>query len=204
MKKSSTLLKVSLLAGIFAMGCITQASAQTVNVTNEVAAVMPAFTSDKTLSDGLQIIWDNVAASTNFAVALGGGRGIKGDKNLAFVDYVYNISDHVGAVLGYDAIRAGGSTTYSFVKGGLQLKAEIAPLKNFGFPTFKVTPFTALLIDSNAGHVGQVIVAGASHRWTLSKNWGLNVGGFYENRSGGNTTTDGVYLCGFLAASRNF
>lgn len=163
---------------------------------------LPAL--NPSLSGGLQQIWDATATSTNFAVAVGAGRGLKGDKNLAFADYCYNLNNNVGLILGYDAIRAGGTTTYSFVKGGLQLKADIYPLKNFGLTTFKVTPFAALLINSGSGNVGQIVVAGASHRFTLTKNWGLNLGGFYENRTGGKSITDGVYLCGMLALSRNF
>lgn len=159
---------------------------------------------DPSISAGLQQIWDAAAGSTNYAVVIGGGRGIQGNKNLAYADYVYNLNGNVGAILGYDAIRFDNQTTYSFVKGGLQLKADIYPFKQIGLPNVKVTPFAGILIDSGNGKVGQIIVAGASHRFALSKNWGLNLGGFYENRTGGISKTDGVYLCGFIALSRNF
>lgn len=205
MKKNSFLpgLCAMLVFGILG-GCAFHARAQETVVTNPVAAVMPAF-KDPTISGGLQQIWDAAAGSTNFAVAIGGGRGIKGNKNLAFADYVYNISGNVGVILGYDALKVdGGATTYNFVKGGLQLKADIYPLKNFGLETFKVTPFAAILMSSHSGNVGEVVVAGASHRWALSKSWGLNVGAFYENRTGGNDPGNGVYVCGLLALSRNF
>ena len=183
-------------------GC-AHAYGQEVNVTNPVP--MPAM-KDATLSGGLQQVYDSLAGSTNFAIVISGGRGVKGDKNLAFADYVYNLSGNVGLVLGYDAIRASGNnTTYNFVKGGLQLKADIYPLKNFGLTDFKVTPFAAILMSSHDGSVGEIIVAGASHRWALSKSWGFNVGGFYENRTGGNDSSlNGVYICGFAAFSRNF
>lgn len=207
MKTGYKIIKTTILAALLALG-FQAATAQTVS-TNASGGTTTTTNplKDATLSDGFQVIYDNLAGSTNFAVAFGGGRGIKGDKNLAFADYVYNVSDNVGLLLGYDAIRAGSgnSTTYNFVKGGLQLKADIYPLKNIGLPDFKVTPFAGILISSHDGSVGEIVLAGASHRWALSQNWGFNVGGFYENRTGGNDSSlNGVYVCGFAAFSRNF
>lgn len=192
---------LSLFAGLLYVGC-PKAHGQSTNPPADFTSGIVKV--DPSLSHGLQEIWDATTVSTNFAVAIGAGRGIKGNKNLAFADYIYNLTGNVGAVLGYDAVRVNGSTSYNFVKGGLQLKADIYPLKNIGFPTFKVTPFTAVLIDSGGGKVGQIVVAGASHRFTISKTWGLNVGGFYENRSGGDAAADGVYICGMAAFSHNF
>jgi hypothetical protein len=191
-----------IVLGLIAASCGKLANAQSTNPPADFTSGIVKV--DPSLSHGLQEIWDATTGSTNFAIAAGAGRGIKGDKNMAYLDYIYNMTGNVVAVLGYDAINVGRVTTYNFVKGGLQLKADIYPLKNLGFPTFKVTPFTALLINSGGGKVGQIVVAGASHRFTISKTWGLNIGGFYENRSGGDSAADGVYVCGMFAFSHNF
>jgi hypothetical protein len=160
-----------------------------------------------TISGGLQEVWDATAASTNSAFAVGGGRGLHGNHNLIFVDYLYNFNDNAGLLLGFDDIARGSDFTsdgVAFVKGGFNVKADIAPLKRFGLPTFKVTPFVALLMYEANGNVGQIAVAGVKHGWRIGKSWDFNAGVFYESRSGGNSETDGKYLCGLLALTYGF
>ena len=177
--------------------------AQEVNVTN--AAVMPSF-GNPTISGGLQQLYDATTGSTNFAVAIGGGRSLKGNYNLLFADYLYNFNQNVGAVLGFDDIAEGSKFTTQdicFVKGGLNLQAEIAPFKSFA-PNFKVTPFGSLLMSSGNGRVGQIVVAGANYKLGIGKGWCFNLGGFYENRSGDGLPTDRAFAAGNLAVSRGF
>jgi hypothetical protein len=160
-----------------------------------------------TISGGLQQLWDATAASPKSAWTLGGGRGLHGNHNLIFLDYLYNFNDNAGLLLGFDDIASGTdfkSDSVAFVKGGFNVKAEIAPFARFGLPNFKVTPFVALLMYSANGDVGQIAVAGASHAWHIGKSWDLNVGAFYESRSGGNSETDGKYLCGMVTFSHGF
>lgn len=167
---------------------------------------LPPQLSDPSISGGLQQIYDAALGSTNFAVAVGGGRSTKGNNNLGFADYIYNFNQNVGAVLGYDYLWSstkGIPSNLNFVKGGLNVKAEIAPLKSIA-PNFKVTPFSVILIDTSAGQVGQIVVAGADYHIGIAKGWMFNVGGFYENRTGGNTAYDGAYICGHIAISKGF
>ena len=209
MKKNTTiapilhLVLLFTLAGVMFFGC-RKASGQT--ITN-----MPAFastiTSDPTISGGLQEIYNATLDSTNFAVALGGGRSLKGGNTLAFADYIYNFNENVGAVLGYDYLWSstkGQASSANFVKGGLNLQAPIKPFKNFGATNFTVTPFGSLLMSSGNGQVGQIEVGGINYETPMF--WGIrmNLGGFYENRSGNDSPYNGAYLCGHIAISKGF
>ena len=165
-------------------------------------------------SDGiLQQVWDSTAGSTNFAIVAGGGRGLTGNKNLVFADAVYDLSQNAGLIIGYDNLFSNdkrmGSSSASVVKGGLNLKADLYPLKRFGFGKFKVTPFAAYLVatptggTSNNGGIAQIALVGADYE--TAPFWGIraHIGGFYENRTGqGNW--DGNYICGHVAISKGF
>lgn len=160
-----------------------------------------------TISGGFQQIYDAALDSTNFAVAVGYGRSLKGNNSLAFIAYNYNLNNLVAMTLGFDDIGHGTKFTsdnIDFVKGGLTLQTEIAPLKNWGLPNFKVTPFGSLLMSSGNGRVGQIVVAGANWRIGIAKGWYFNLGGEYENRSGDGLPTDGAYIAGHLAVSKSF
>lgn len=191
--------------------CGLAASGQTTN-TNPPASfssgvTIPPQLADPTISGGLQQIYDAALGSTNFAIAFGGGRAIHGNHTLGFVDYLYNFNGNAGLILGYDYITdktRTASQNLNFVKGGFNVQAQIAPLKNFGLTNLLVTPFASILIDSSGGQIGQIVVAGANYEIGIGKGWNFNLGGFYENRSGGNTAADGVYICGELAISRKF
>lgn len=175
--------------------------------TAEIVAGIPVVASNPTISGGLQQVYDAALGSTNFSLALGGGRGLKGNHNLVFVDYLYNFNANAGLLLGFDDIATGSKFTtdnIAFVKGGFNLQAEIAPFKNWGLSNFKVTPFGSLLMSSSGGDVGQIIVGGINEQIGLGKGWKFNLGAFYENRTGGNSATDGAYLCGHLAVSKGF
>jgi len=61
-----------------------------------------------------------------------------------------------------------------------------------------------VLIDTGGGQVGQIIVTGANYKIGIGKGWNFNLTGFYENRTGGDTSVDGAYICAAIAFSRNF
>ena len=215
MKNKSTLLKVSLFAGILAVGCFTQSFAQTNSATPPATFASQGITLPSsispTISGGFEQIAQAALGSTNFAVAIGGGRGLHGNNNLIFADYLYNFlndgTTKAGATIGFDEIAHGAHFTtdnVNFVKGGLTVSTAIAPLKGWGLTNFYISPFASILICTSGGQVGQIVVTGANYEIGIGKGWKFNVSGFYENRTGGDTSTDGAYICGALAISRNF
>ena len=164
-----------------------------------------------TISGGLEQVMQAALGSTNFAVAVGGGRGLHGNNNLLFVDYLYNFvgdgKTSAGFILGFDEIAHGAHFTtdnVNFVKGGLNVQTVIAPLKGWGLTNFFIAPFASVLIDTGGGQVGQIIVTGANYKIGIGKGWNFNLTGFYENRTGGDTSVDGAYICAAIAFSRNF
>lgn len=204
MKQLFTFIATIAIAAI-AFGC-QKAAAQT--STSQVPNLLTNLPVNPTISGGLQQVWDAATTSTNFALVAGAGRSLHGQNLLAFADYVYNLSDNVGVVLGYDAIRSkvgdGHITTYNFVKGGVQLSAKIAPFKNFGLPNVYLTPFGGILMSSSGGSVGQIVYTGLNYRIPISSSWAFNLGALYENRTGGQTDTEGAYLGGHIAFSHAF
>ena len=172
---------------------------------------LPASVSP-TISGGIEQIAQAALGSTNFAVALGGGRGLHGNNNLLFADYFYNFlnsgTTKAGATLGFDEIAHGQHFTtdnVNFVKGGLTVQTQIAPLKGWGLTNFLIAPFASVLISTSGGQVGQIIVTGANYQIGIGKGWDFNLSAFYENRTGGSdATVDGAYICGAIAFSRNF
>jgi hypothetical protein len=201
------------LAACF-FGCAHHARAQsnTPPVTFASEGITLPQSVSPTISGGIQQIAQSALGSTNFAVALGGGRGLHGNNNLLFADYLYNFlnngSTKAGATLGLDEIAHGNHFTtdnVNFVKGGLTVSTAIAPLKSWGLTNFFISPFASVLISTSGGQVGQIVVAGANYEIGIGGGWKFNLSGFYENRTGGSDTSlDGAYLCGAIAFSRNF
>ena len=173
-----------------------------------------------TLSRSLQDLWDLTLGSTNGAVILSGGRGLKGNKNFIAADYLYNLNQNAGLIFGYDYLfsndKRQGAASANILKGGLNLQADIHPFKRFSsdtnsfFNTFKVTPFTALMIitpmngtDNNHG-IGQAAIVGADWESPLLFNKvHLHLGGYYENRTG-QEAWDGNYAALHAAVSYGF
>jgi len=197
MKKLITIIGVA----IFAMVANAQTNSQQPNLMGAMPTISP------TISGGIQEIYDAALGSTNYAVTLGGGRATTGNYNLVFVDYLYNFNNNVGLVLGFDDIAHGlnfNAQNVMFVKGGLNLQAQFAPLKNWGLPNLYVTPFGSLLMSEGNGHVGQIVVGGANFNLALSHTWNFHVGPFWENRSGSGLATDRSYACLDVAISKGF
>lgn len=209
--------KIAITILITAATMITIAArAQSVTVTNivittNVVNLIPELPINPTISGGLGQIAQAAFESTNFAVTIGGGRGLHGNHNLLFADYLYNFMNNgtstAGLLLGFDEIAPGFNFTQNgvnFVKGGLNISTKIAPFTGLGWTNIVLHPFASVLIDTGNGQVGEIVVGGADWGVQLSKNWALHIGGIYENRTGGDTTTDGAYLGGFFALSRNW
>jgi len=177
-----------------------KAHAQSVNITNPAPA-MPSF------SSGLQQIYDVITVSTNYAVAIGGGRATTGNRSLAYADYIYNVSQNVGLVIGGDHLwtskKSGIPAQSNLVKGGVTLSALIYPLKNFGLTNVCMTPFANLLVASGSGQVSEIITAGDKLNLVTFSGWNLGVIGFYENRIGAGYWT-GKYICGGLEVNKGF
>jgi len=174
--------------------------AQTVLVTNPAPA-MPSF------SSGLQQIYDSVTVSTNYAIATGYGRATTGNRNLAFADYIYNVSQNVGMVAGYDYLwtskASGIPSQANMVKGGISFSADLHPLKNYGLTNFIVTPFANGLVASGSGGVSEILTVGGKTVLVTFIGWNLNLCGFYEKRTGSGYW-DAAYVCGAVAFSKGF
>ena len=195
--------------------CSAASHAQTVTLTNiltttNVINLLPI--QNPTITGGLEAIAQAVTESTNWAVNAGYGRGLKGNNNLVFADYDYNFVNSpdgttVGLVLGFDEVFHGSQfngNNVDFVKGGLSVSIAITPLASVGYTNFVLHPFASILMDSGNGQVGEIVVSGFDWSTKISTSWAIHAGGFYENRTGGDTSTDGNYIAGFVAFSRNW
>ena len=173
-----------------------------------------------TLSHSLQELWDVTAGSTNGAVVMSAGRGLTGNKNFVAADYIYNLNQNAGLIFGYDYLFSNdkrmGAAQANILKGGLNLQAQLYPLKRFSTDTnsfahnFHVTPFASVLIitpingTSNNGGIGQATIAGADWESPLLFNKvHLHLGGYYENRTG-QGAWDGNYAALHAAVSYGF
>ncbi len=202
MKRSSQalayILSTIIIACLFATSL--QVKAQTITVTNPAPA-MPSF------SAGLQQIYDSVAVSTNYALAFGGGRSTTGNKNLGFADYVYNVSQNVGLVVGYDylwtAKKYGIASQANLIKGGISFSALIYPLKNFGLTNFAVMPFANGLVATGNGSASEIITAGGKFTFASFSGWNFGGVGFWETRKDAVYWT-ADYICAALEFDKGF
>jgi hypothetical protein len=175
--------------------------AQEVNVTNSVSGQMPSFNA------GLQQIYDAATSATNYGVVFGGGRSTTGQRNLAFADLAYNFNSNVGLIIGYDYLWAskhlGQPSQANLVKGGVNLQANVQPLKNFGLTNFTVTPFGFALVATGNGNVSEILGAGVKTTLYTFKGFDLGGGLMYETRTGAGFW-NGKYITGFLSLSKGF
>ena len=183
--------------------CGLAASAQTATNTAPLTGTnaMPTF------SAGLQELYDSVTVSTNYAVALGAGRATTGDRNLAYADYIYNVSQNVGLVIGGEHLwtskKAGIPSQSNVVKGGITLSAQIYPLKNFGLTNVCMTPFANGLVATGGGTASTIVTVGDKINLATFSGWNLGLAGMYEKRSNAGYWTAN-YVCGMLALSKGF
>lgn len=159
------------------------------------------------LSSGLQQIYDAATSSTNFGVAIGGGRSTIGQRSLAFADLAYNFNQNVGLLIGYDYLTASKHLNQpsqaNLVKGGLNLQVDLKPFKNFGLTNFTLTPFGFALMASGNGNVSEILGGGVKTKILSFKGVDLNAGVLYEDRTGAGFW-NGRYVAGFLALSKGF
>lgn len=192
--KNSTIAILLIVSAVF---CCLAAKGQTNNppiegVPNLLGSVTPA---EQSL---LQELYDSTIGTTNGIVVFGAARKLTGNVNRGFVDYIYSFNANAGLVLGVDTTwGTGRDTTANVVKGGINLKANIYPFKNFGATNFFVTPFVSVLIatpldgTSNNGGIGQLTVTGIDYEHAFTKNLSGDIGLFYENVTGEGSGLDG-------------
>ena len=159
-------------------------------------------------SNGLQEIYDSVAVSTNYALTFGAGRATTGNRNAAYADYVYDVSQNVGLVVGYDylwtAKAAGVPSQANLVKGGITLSALIYPLKNFGLTNVAVTPFANVLLATGNGSASEIITAGGKVDLVkFGGGWNFGAVGFWETRKDAGYWT-GDYIFAGLVVHKGF
>lgn len=189
-----------------------------------------AQTNPPVLRDGLNEIKDAFLTSTNWALVVGYGRALEGNRNLAFADLCYRIPIQpvdVGLILGYDALwssddlespatasntwkpKASGSKTWNAVRGGLSLSMEVQPFKFLGgdnyFTRMKARPFVADLLATprDGAPVGNILVTGANVSLVNVGRLQLGAMGAWEQRSG-QGVWDGSYLLIGLTGSLGF
>lgn len=191
MKRIINLLSIAII--LIVVASAQAQNGQTVTVTN-----MPSF------SSGLQTIYDSLAGSTNWGGSFGYFRATSGNKCGAYGMALYNFNSTVGAVIGYDYLWSGRLHTDNLVKGGLNLQADLAPLKQFGLTNFIVTPFAYALVASGSGQVSEVIGGGAKTQiFAWANGIAIDALVIYENRTGAGYW-DGRYVGGGLAVTYRF
>ena len=159
-----------------------------------------------TFQAGAQQIYDAVTTSTNFGLALGGGRSTTGNRNLAYGDFVYNVSQAVGLVIGYDYLwtsTKGVPAQANLVKGGLTIQAPLQPFKNVGWTNVVVTPYAFALVATGNGSMSQILGGGINYKLTEWKGFKFNVGLLYEQRTDAGYW-DAKYIAGTLAITHGF
>ena len=137
-----------------------------------------------------QQFYDATIGTTNGVFVVTAARKLTGNANRFSLDYFYSFNNNAALVLGVDNARSGGYSVSSILKGGLTLKSEIAPLKNFGLTNFLVQPYGFVLMatpisgTSNNGGIGQLAGVGLNYEHSFTKNLSMDIGGFYENATG--------------------
>lgn len=164
-----------------------------------------------TISGGIQEIADAIGNSTNWTIVAGAGRGLQGNKNLAFADAVYSLNDNVGLVAGADYLWAKGQDdSANTVKGGITLKAQVHPFKFLGstFLTNVVCqPFVVEAIATPYGNdndsVATISTVGVNFDLAKVKNFTFVAGVQYEDRTGAGKYS-GQYALIHLGFGRRF
>ena len=192
MKTITKLFLIGIVLEIVSGAVLAQAQS-----TNTIGSFTPAETSL------MQQFYDSTIGTSNGVFVVTAARKLTGNANRFSLDYIYSFNANAGLVIGIDDIRSGGYSQANILKGGLNLKTDIYPFKNFGATNFFVTPYAFVLIatptggTSNDGGIGQLAGTGISYEHWFTKNLSVEAGGFYENSTG-----EGVYngnWCGVLA-----
>lgn len=156
-----------------------------VTTINPLPQVSPAY---RSLA---QEVWNDYLFSTNSAILVAGGVKLTDTHiKIAAVDYVYNLNDNAGLIIGWDYIwgsKTNGSVANA-LRGGLNLKTEIQPFQVFGITNIVARPFAAELVSTvlsgpNTGQAGLVSVVGCDFDLWKFKAGTLHGGGMYENRT---------------------
>lgn len=187
--------KLTVIIGAVFTAAVINLNAQTVTATNSVP-MPPMPVLGNTAEDNLaQQFYDATIGNSNGVFVATAARKLIGNANRFSLDYVYNLTPEnpnatAGLILGIDDIRAGGFSEANVLKGGLTLKANVYPFKNFGATNFFVTPYVFALIATptqgtgNNGGIGELDGAGISYEHWFGKNVSVEAGAFYENATG--------------------
>ena len=147
--------------------------------------------------------------ASQWTFAGGYGHSISGvGRNLAFADVAYSFNQNVAVVGGVEDLwRAGGSSQFAVVKGGITLKTTLYPFKWTGVSFLanrQANPWAGILMSTpkNGNNVGTITIAGMDFDLYKTGQFSFSVDGLYENRSG-QGEWDGNYVGGFIAVSRN-
>lgn len=155
---------------------------------------VPNLLGDSATSSLLQQAYDDTIGTSNGVFVATAARKLVGNANRFSLDYIYSFNQNAALIIGYDDIRSGGYSQANILKGGLNLKANIYPFKNFGNTNFVLQPYGFALAasptsgTSNNGGIGQLVGGGVSWEHSFTKNLSLELGGFYENSTG-----EGIY-----------
>jgi hypothetical protein len=160
-------------------------------------------------SQFLQEAWNDVTASTNFALVAFYGRGLTGNKSVAGADYIYNLTHNEKAnaaiLIGGDFLWAKGTNDANVVRGGLNISYKLYPFQQFGLTNFYGTVYLFDTIASpiHSDLVGNVAGTGLDFKWNVWKALDVHIGGMYANRSG-QGRWDGNYLAAETGLSWKF
>lgn len=170
---------------------------------------MPAMAQTNGLFTGIEQTANALVGVTNWNFATGYGRATTGNRNLAFTDILYNISENVGFVVGGDYLWSKNNGQFNTLKGGVTLQVPVHLFAFLGstFLTNAVaTPFGSELIAQPSGNtvgVGNIVLGGMKMDLATVSNFKLSLGAFYESRVG-QGKWDASYPAGFAIVSRAF
>lgn len=171
-------------------GCL-RLNAQTNPVTppnNTAGPVQPSLIGPS-LMGGLSEIASAMGSATNWYAGGGYGRGLTGNKSVAFADVAYNFNENVGVVVGMDTLWGGAAGQTEIVKGGVTLSLPGHPLAFTGISYLAAVQGRAFVSDllatpKNGNTLGNLIVTGYEFDLYTVSNFELYLAVMYENRSG--------------------
>lgn len=151
----------------------------------------------------------DIGSATNWTAIAGYGHSTAGNKNVVFADVAYNFNANVGVIVGYDYLFGNGNSQANIIKGGVSLSATIHPFAFIGSTSLTnivAQPFVADLLatpkNSSVG-IGNIVTTGINFDIYKFKNFELDAGIQYENRTG-QGFWNGSYILGHIGISRKF
>jgi uncharacterized protein YegP (UPF0339 family) len=143
-----------------------------------------------------------------WSIVTGYGRGLKGNKSVAFGALAYNFNENVGIILGEDYLWRGNSGFWNNIKGGITLQLKAHPFAFIGstpLTNVVATPFVTECVATPRGsaNLGNVMTAGVNFEVYAFANFAVDLGVQMENRVGQDYYS-GNYLLGHVGLTRKF